>query len=79
MGYRSAGTEGRAIRDERAGAQAEVRAERWRHVLQRRAAIAATVAAEGAGEIGAEPVAARFTLGIDALHGPAGKILHISS
>ena len=33
----------------------------------------------GAGEIRAEPVAARFTLGIDALHGPAGKILHISS
>lgn len=37
------------------------------------------VAAEGRGEIGAEPVTAGFALRIDALHGEAGHVLHLFS
>jgi hypothetical protein len=37
------------------------------------------VAAEGRGEIGAEPVTACVALRIDALHGEAGHVLHLFS
>jgi len=37
------------------------------------------VAAEGSGEIGAEPVTAGFAKRIDALHGEAGQVLHLFS
>ena len=37
------------------------------------------VAAEGCGEIGAEPVTASVALRIDALHGEAGHVLHLFS
>jgi hypothetical protein len=37
------------------------------------------VAAEGRGEISAEPVTAGVTLRIDALHGEAGQVLHLFS
>jgi hypothetical protein len=37
------------------------------------------VAAEGRGEIGAEPVAAGVALRINALHGEAGQVLHLFS
>jgi hypothetical protein len=35
------------------------------------------VAAEGRGEIGAEPVTASVALRIDTLHGEAGQVLHL--
>jgi hypothetical protein len=38
-----------------------------------------TVAAEGRGEIGAEPVTAGVALRIDTLHGEAGQVLHLFS
>ena len=37
------------------------------------------IAAEGSGEIGAEPVAAGFAERIDALHGETGQVLHLFS
>ncbi len=37
------------------------------------------VAAEGSGEIGAEPVTASFAERIDALHGETGQVLHLYS
>jgi hypothetical protein len=37
------------------------------------------VAAEGRGEIGAEPVTARVASRIDALHREAGQVLHLFS
>jgi hypothetical protein len=37
------------------------------------------VAAEGRGEIGAEPVTAGVALRIDALHGETGQVLHLFS
>ncbi|HKV23458.1 MAG TPA: hypothetical protein VJN93_02605 [Candidatus Acidoferrum sp.] len=43
------------------------------------AAGAAAVLRDGASGIGAQPVSASFTNGIDALHGVAGQILHIVS
>jgi hypothetical protein len=56
-----------------------VRAERRRDVAEKVAARrAATVVADGIGGIGAQPLAASFALGIDALHGEAGQILHFS-
>ncbi len=74
-----AGTEGRA-RGERAGAHAEARGERRGNVAEEVAATGAmAVAAEGSGEIGAEPVTAGFAKRIDALHGEAGQVLHLFS
>src|SRR5207253_5312122 len=72
-------TQGRARR-ERAGAHAEARAERRRNIAKGVAATgAASVAAEGSGDIGAEPVTAGFALRIDALHCEAGQVLHFLS
>jgi len=74
-----AGTEGRA-RGEGAGAHAEARGERRGNVAEEVAAARAmAVAAEGSGEIGAEPVTASFAERIDALHGETGQVLHLYS
>ncbi len=74
-----AGAEGRA-RGEGAGAHAEARGERRGNVAEEVAAAGTmTVAAEGSGEIGAEPVTAGFAKRIDALHGEAGQVLHLFS
>ncbi len=71
--------EGRA-RCERTGAHAEARAERRGDIAKEVAAAGATaVVGDGAGGIGAEPVAARVAQRIDALHGEAGQILHADS
>jgi hypothetical protein len=65
---------------EGAGAHAEARGERRGHIAEEVAAARAmAVAAEGRGEIGAEPVTAGVALRIDALHGEAGQILHLFS
>jgi hypothetical protein len=69
-----AGAEGRAMAHERAWAHAEARGERRRHVSQGIAARGTELAAD---HVGAEPVAARFTIGINALHGGAGHVLHV--
>jgi len=37
------------------------------------------VAAEGSGEIGAEPMTAGFAERIDTLHGETGQVLHLYS
>jgi len=74
-----AGAEGRA-RGEGAGAHAEARGERRGNVAEEVAAAGAmAVAAEGSGEIGAEPVTAGFAKWIDALHGETGQVLHLFS
>ncbi len=74
-----AGSEGRA-RGEGAGAHAEARGERRGNVAEEVAAAGAmAVAAEGSGEIGAEPVTASFAERIDALHGETGQVLHLYS
>ena len=71
--------EGRA-RGKRTRAHAEARAERRRDVAEEIAAAGAmAVAAEGRGEIGAQPVTASIALRIDALHGEAGHVLHLFS
>src|SRR5205823_8948178 len=63
-----------------AGARAEARAERRGDIAEGVAATgAAAVAAEGSGDIGAEPVTAGFALRIDALHREAGQVLHFLS
>ena len=73
------GTEGRAG-GERAGAHAEARGERRGNVAEEIAAAGAmAIAAEGSGEIGAEPVTAGFAKRIDALYGEAGQVLHLFS
>ena len=73
------GTQGRAG-GEGAGAHAEARGERRGNVAEEVAAAGAmAVAAEGGGEIGAEPVTAGVALRIDALHGEAGHVLHLFS
>jgi hypothetical protein len=65
---------------EGAGSHAEARAERRGNVAEEVAATgAAAVAAEGRGEIRAEPVTAGFALRIDALHRKAGQKLHFFS
>jgi len=57
-----------------------VRAERRRDVAKKIAAArAAAIVANGIGGVGAQPLAASFALGIDALHGKAGQILHLFS
>jgi hypothetical protein len=67
----------RRPRGERARAHAEARAERRRHVAQHvTAARAAAVINDRAGSVGAQPVAAQIALGIDALNGEPGQILH---
>src|SRR5260370_370042 len=74
-----AGTEGRA-RGEGAGAHAEARGERRGNVAEEVAAGGTmAVAAEGSGEIGAEPVTAGFAERIDALHRETGQVLHLFS
>jgi len=74
-----AGTQGRA-RGEGAGAHAETWGERRGNVAEEIAAARAmTVAAEGSGEIGAEPVTAGFAERVDALHGETGQVLHLCS
>ncbi len=74
-----AGAEGWA-RGEGAGAHAEARGERRGNVAEEVAAAGAmAVAAEGSGEIGAEPVTAGFAERIDALHGETGQVLHLFS
>jgi hypothetical protein len=69
-----AGAEGRPMAHERAWAHAEARGERRRHVSQGIAARGTELAAD---HVGAEPVAARFTIRINALHGGAGHVLHV--
>jgi hypothetical protein len=59
--------------DEGPRAHAEARGERRRHVSQGIAARGTEFAAD---HVGAEPVAARFTIRINALHGGAGHVLH---
>src|SRR5260370_18062958 len=72
-----AGPQWRARR-QRTRAHAEARAQRRRHVAQEIAAArAAAFVAERSGRVGAQPVASRFALWINALHGEAGQILHI--
>jgi len=70
----------RRARGEGAGTHAEARGERRGNVAEEVAAAGAmAVAAEGSGEIGAEPVTAGFAKRIDALHGEAGQVLHLFS
>ena len=71
------GTQRRA-RGQRARAHAEAWAERRRHVAQGIAAArAAAFVAERAGGVGAQPLASRLALRINALHGEAGQKLHV--
>jgi len=61
-------------------AHAEARANRWGNCLQRTAATGAEFqTGVGAGKVSAQPVASRGAFLIDALHGPAGQILHVAS
>jgi len=78
---RSAGARAeRRARGERARAHAEARAERRGDVAEEVAAArAAAVVSDGAGGIGAEPVAAGIAQRIDALHGETGQVLHAHS
>ena len=78
---RSAGprAKGRA-RGQGARAHAEARAEGRRDVAEKIAAAgAAAVVGDGAGGVGAEPVATGFAHRVDALHGETGQILHAHS
>jgi hypothetical protein len=63
----------RAVRRQRPRPHAESRRERWRHVVERGAAIAASFLLR---VLHAEPVAAGGTFGSQTLHRPAGQILH---
>ena len=64
-------------RGEGARAHAETGAERRRNGLKRAAAARAEFEPSvGAGKMGAKPMTASGTVLVDALHGPAGKILH---
>jgi hypothetical protein len=61
-------------------AHAEARANRRGNCLQRTAATGAELqTGVGAGKVSAQPVASRGAFLIDALHGPAGQILHVAS
>jgi hypothetical protein len=62
-----------AVAAERPGTHPQARAQRRRHVVKRRAAVAAELRSGGAGT---QPVAAGLTFRIDALNGPARQILH---
>jgi len=78
-GLARTGAEGRAG-GEGTGAHAEARGERRGNVAEEVATAGAmAVAAEGRGEIGAEPVTASFAERIDALHGETGQVLHLFS
>ena len=67
----------RRARRQRARAHAKSRAQRRRHIAQRIAAAwAAPLHAKRSRGIRAQPLAARFTSRIDALHGKAGQKLH---
>ncbi len=65
----------RTITTERTGTHAHARADRWRNIAQRSAAIAADLCS-GVGC--AQPVAACRALRIDALNSPSRQILHVS-
>ena len=70
----------RRTRRQRARTHPESRAKRWRNITQRiTAARAAAFFAESARGVGAQPVASRFALRIDALHGEARQKLHVVS
>jgi hypothetical protein len=70
----------RRARGERTRAHAETRTERRRDIAQKIAAAgAATVIADGAGGIGAQPVTSGVALRIDTLHSETGQILHMLS
>jgi hypothetical protein len=70
----------RRARGEGTRSHAEARAEWRRDVAEKIAAAgAAAVVEDGAGGVGAEPVAPGFTQRIDALHGETGQILHANS
>jgi hypothetical protein len=66
----------RTIARQRSWAHAKTRPDRRRHAMQRCAAIAADFLRR---RLDAQPVATRGTLLIQALHGPAGQILHSDS
>jgi hypothetical protein len=63
----------RPVAAERPWAQPQARPQWRRHVVQRRAAIAARIRPRG---IDPQPVAASQTIRIDTLHGPTRKVLH---
>ena len=66
----------RAIARERPRTHPEARPERRRHAVQRRAAVAADFQRR---RLHPQPVTARGTFRIQALHGPAGQVLHPDS
>jgi hypothetical protein len=69
----------RRSRGERAWTHAQPRSDgRWNGLQRAAAAWTEFETCVGAGKMGAEPVAASGTLLINALHGPAGQILHAS-
>jgi len=72
-GVNSARAPRRAIARQRTRAHAKARRERWRHVVERGAAIAANLLRR---ILHAEPVAARGTFRSQTLHRPSGQILH---
>ena len=63
-------------RRQRSRAHADARHQRRRHILQRSAA---ALAVRCAGVMHANPVPALRTVGIQALHRPTGKMLHVDS
>jgi hypothetical protein len=63
----------RTIRAKRAGTKPQPWTQGRRHAMQRRATICAKLRMH---LIRAQPCSARHTFRVDALHGPAGKILH---
>jgi hypothetical protein len=70
----------RGSRSEWAWAHAEARAERRRNITERIATGgAAAFDAKGPSGVRPQPMASRFALRIDALHGEAGQKLHMSS
>ena len=71
-GLTRAGTKRGAGR-ERTRAHAKVRREGWWNVAEKIAARGAELAAD---DIGADPMAPRLAIGINALHGVAGHVLH---
>jgi hypothetical protein len=70
----SARASGRAIARERPGPHPEARPERRRHVVKRRAAVAAYILWRA---LHAQPVTPRGALRIQTLYRPTGKILHL--
>jgi hypothetical protein len=72
-GVNSARAPRRAIARQRTRAHAKARRERWRHVVERGAAVAADFLRR---ILHAEPVTARRTFRSQTLHCPSGQILH---